>query len=50
MRWIIGQRQFFFDERSKEIFSIPGQGRDFASAPGPDSKKFFGSFFQKRTA
>jgi hypothetical protein len=37
-------------KRTKKLLLIGAMGRVAAAAHAPESKKFFGSFFQKRTA
>jgi hypothetical protein len=40
----------FVNKKKQKNFVTLGPGRDVANAHGPESKEFFGSFFQKRTA
>jgi hypothetical protein len=40
----------FLKKKKQKDFFMLGHGRWLHRASGPESKKFFGSFFQKRTA
>jgi hypothetical protein len=42
------RKAFFLEKRSKKLFS--GRARFIRRGLGQNNRKFFGSFFQKRTA
>jgi hypothetical protein len=46
-----GKKSSFSEEKEpKRLLLIWSMGCGRANAPGPESKKFFASFFQKRSA
>jgi hypothetical protein len=52
LRLIKKRKHFFFEKKKQKTFSHCGQRMVQIDQPGSDGKrqKFFGSFFQKRTA